>query len=69
MEVFMQINVIFRLAVLGVIVTVLNIILKQSGKEDIAFFIDLAGVMVVVIWFIPYLNQIFKTLNDMFFKY
>jgi stage III sporulation protein AC len=65
----MDINVIFRLAVLGVIVTVLNIVLKQAGKEDIAFFIDLAGVMLVIIWFLPFVNQIFQSLNDMFFKY
>jgi stage III sporulation protein AC len=64
----MEINVIFRLAVLGVIVTILNIVLKQAGKEDIAFFIDLAGVMLVILWFIPYINDIFKTLNNMFFE-
>lgn len=65
----MDIHAIFRLAALGVVLTVINIILKQSGKEDIAFFIDLAGVMVIVIWLIPIISQIFSSLNNLFFKY
>lgn len=65
----MDIYVIMRLAALGIIVTILNLILKQSGKEDIAFFIDLAAVIVVILWFIPFINQIFGSLHDMFFRY
>ena len=62
----MEITIIFKIALVGILVTILNQILKQSGRDEQAFIVSLAGLLLVVFWIIPYISQLFETIQDMF---
>ena len=61
----MEITIIFRIALVGILVTILNQILKQSGQEQ-AFIVSLAGLILVLFWVIPYISELFDTIEDLF---
>ena len=62
----MEISVIFKIAALGVLITLLNQVLKHSGREEQAFLVSLAGLMLVLFWILPYLYQLFQMMQKMF---
>ena len=61
-----EITIIFKIALVGILVTILNQILKQSGRDEQAFIVSLAGLLLVLFWIIPYISQLFETIPDMF---
>ncbi|MBO5072729.1 MAG: stage III sporulation protein AC [Eubacterium sp.] len=62
----MEITIIFRIALVGILVTILNQILKQSGRDEQAFLVSLAGLMLVLFWVIPYISELFQTIEELF---
>lgn len=62
----MGISLIFRIAAVGILVTILNQVLKHSGREDHAFLISLAGLILVLTWIIPYIYDLFVMMQDLF---
>ncbi len=62
----MEITIIFRIALVGILVTILNQILKQSGRDEQAFLVSLAGLMLVLFWVIPYISELLQTVEDLF---
>ncbi len=62
----MSINLIFKIAAVGILVSVLSQILKQSGREEHAFLTGLAGLLLVLFWIIPYISQLFETIKSLF---
>ena len=62
----MEITIIFKIALVGILVTILNQILKQSGRDEQAFVVSLAGLLLVLFWIIPYISQLFERIQDMF---
>ena len=62
----MEITIIFKIALVGILVTILNQILKQSGRDEQACIVSLAGLLLVLFWIIPYISQLFETIQDMF---
>ena len=62
----MEITIIFRIALVGILVTILNQILKQSGREEQAFIVSLPGLILVLFWVIPYISELFDTIEDLF---
>lgn len=62
----MEITIIFKIALVGILVTILNQILKQSGRDEQAFIVSLAGLLLVLFWIIPYISQLFETIQDLF---
>ncbi len=62
----MEITIIFKIALVGILVTILNQILKQSGREEQAFLVSLAGLILVLFWVIPYISDLFETIEDLF---
>ena len=55
----MGVNLIFRIAAVGILVSVLCQILKHSGREEQAFLTSLAGLLLVLFWMVPYIYQSF----------
>ena len=49
----MSVNLIFKIAAVGIIVTVMSQVLKHSGREEHAFLISLAGLIIVLFWILP----------------
>lgn len=66
MGVSMDIFLILRIALVGILVSVLNQILKQANRDELAFMTSLAGIMVVLFWLLPYLTELFSTFKDLF---
>ena len=62
----MEIGIIFKIAAVGVLITLLNQVLKHSGREEQAFLVSLAGLMLVLSWILPYLYQLFQMMQKMF---
>ena len=62
----MGVNLIFRIAAVGILVSVLCQILKHSGREEQAFLTSLAGLLLVLFWMVPYIYQLFETLKELF---
>lgn len=62
----MTINLIFRIAAVGMLVSVLNQILKQSGRDEQAFLTTLAGLILVLFWIVPYISELFEIIRNLF---
>ncbi len=62
----MTVNLIFKIAAVGILVSVLSQILKHSGREEQAFLTSLAGLILVLMWILPYIAQLFKTIESLF---
>ena len=62
----MEVNLIFKIAAVGILVTLLGQVLKHSGREEHAFLISLVGLLVVLSWVIPYVYELFQTVQALF---
>lgn len=62
----MEVNIIFKIAAVGILVSVVSQILKQSGREEHVFLVGLAGVVVVLFWIVPYISELFETVRELF---
>lgn len=62
----MSVNLIFKIAAVGILVTILNQVLKHSGREDHAFLISLAGLILVLTWIVPYIYDLFVMMQELF---
>ena len=62
----MSINLIFRIAAVGILVSVMGQILKHAGREEQAFLVSLSGLILVLLWVIPYILELFRFIQDMF---
>ena len=62
----MSINMIFKIAAVGILVTILGQVLKHSGREEHAFLISLAGLILVLLWMLPYIYELFETMQTLF---
>lgn len=62
----MTINLIFKIAAVGILVSVLGQVLKHSGREEQAFLVSLAGLILVLLWVVPYIKELFQTIEQLF---
>ena len=62
----MGVNLIFKIAAVGILVSVMCQVLKHSGREDLAFLTSLAGLILVLFWIVPYIYDLFETIKNLF---
>ena len=62
----MEVNIIFKIAAVGILVSMLNQVLKHSGRDEQAFLISLSGLLIVLFWILPYLYELFETIKNLF---
>ena len=62
----MDANLIFKIAAVGILVSVISQILKQSGREEHAFLVSLAGLLLVLFWIVPIIYELFETIKNLF---
>ncbi|MDD6156862.1 MAG: stage III sporulation protein AC [Lachnospiraceae bacterium] len=62
----MGVSIIFKIAAVGIVVTILSQVLKHSGREEQAFLISLAGLILVLFWIVPYISDLFVTMQSLF---
>ena len=56
----------FRIGAVGILVSVLTQVLKHSGREEQAFLASLAGLVLVFLWIIPYIAELFSSIETLF---
>lgn len=65
----MGIDVIFKIAAIGILTAVTNQILKHSGKDEIATLTTLAGVIIVLFMVVNMISDLFATVQQLFSLY
>ncbi|WMC92948.1 stage III sporulation protein AC [Kineothrix sp. MB12-C1] len=62
----MGVSLMFKIAAVGILITILGQILKHSGREEHAFLISLAGLILVLTWIVPYIYDLFMLIQNLF---
>ena len=62
----MELDLIFKIAAIGIIVAVLNQLLIRSGREDQAMMTTLAGLVVVLSILVKQISALFVTIQSLF---
>lgn len=62
----MDINMIFKIAAIGILVTILNQVLMRSGREEMAMMTTLTGLVIVLFMVIDMINKLFQNVRNVF---
>lgn len=62
----MSIDLIFKIAAIGVLVSILNAILKQTGREELAMLTTLSGLIIVLLMVAKEVVNLFDVIKTMF---
>ncbi|MCI8555224.1 MAG: stage III sporulation protein AC [Clostridia bacterium] len=62
----MDVEIIFKIAAIGVLTAILGQILKQTGREDISTVATLAGLIIVLVMVLNLIGDLFVTLKTIF---
>lgn len=65
----MDVDLVFRIAAFGIMLTVVNQLLKNAGREDIATLATLAGMIVVIMYVVGLMSDFFSSVRQMFSLY
>ena len=60
----MTINLIFKIAAVGILVSILSQVLKHSGRDEQAFLTSFAGL--ILSWVLPYIYDLFTSIKQLF---
>lgn len=62
----MEIDLIFKIAAIGLIVTILNQLLSKSNKDEYVVLTTLAGLIIVIMMVLPKLTELFSQVRELF---
>lgn len=62
----MDVDLIFKLAALGILVSVLNLLLAKSGRDDYGLIVTLAGLLVSLLVIVNKVSELFETIRVLF---
>ena len=62
----MDVDLIFKIAAVGILVAVLNILLTRSGREDQALMTSITGLVVVLVIVVQEISQLYDLIRDLF---
>ena len=62
----MDVDLIFKIAAVGILVAVLNILLTRSGREDQALMTSITGLVVVLVIVVQEISELFDVIRDLF---
>lgn len=62
----MDVDFIFRIAAIGILVAVFNQVLAKSGKEDVALLVSLAGTVLVLMMVVEKISDLFLLTKELF---
>ena len=62
----MSVTLIFKIAAVGILVSILSQVLKHSGREEQAFLVSFARLILVLGWILPYIYELFLTIQRLF---
>ena len=62
----MEVDLIFKVAAVGILVAVLNILLTRSGREEQALMVTITGLGIVLVLVVQKINELFALIGDLF---
>ena len=62
----MDVDLIFKIAAIGILVAVLNLLLVRSGREEQAMMTTLAGLVVVLMMLVQQISDLFELVKNLF---
>ena len=62
----MEVEILFRIAAIGIIVAVLNQVLSRSGRDEYTMITTLAGLVIVLMMLLPHLADLFSYIKSVF---
>ncbi len=65
----MNVEIIFKIAAIGILITVITQILKKSDRDDIATFVSIAGLIIVLSLVINMVDDLFNSIKNIFNLY
>lgn len=65
----MNIDIIFKIAAIGILITVITQVLKKSERDDIATLVSLAGLIIVLSLVINMISELFEAIKTIFNLY
>ena len=65
----MNVDIIFKIAAIGILITVITQILKKSDRDDIATLVALAGLIIVLSLVINMISDLFENIKNIFYLY
>ena len=65
----MSVDLIFRIAAIGIVVAVLSQLLSKSGRDDMATMVAIAGLVIVLAMVIGVISDLFESVKNVFNLY
>lgn len=62
----MDVDLIFKIAAIGILVSILNLVLEKSGREEMGMLTTLAGIVVVLLMVSKQIAGLFEAVKTMF---
>ena len=62
----MDVDLVFKIAAIGILVAVLNILLSRAGRDEQALMTTIAGLVVVLVLVIQKISELFALLKQLF---
>ncbi|MDP4087759.1 MAG: stage III sporulation protein AC [Bacillota bacterium] len=62
----LDVSLIFKIGATGILLIILDKVLKSNGKEDIAAITNLAGIVIILMMVINLIAKLFNTVKTMF---
>ena len=62
----MSVGILFKIAAVGILVSVLCQLLKNNGRDDLGHLVSMSGLLVVLFWILPYVLDLFETMQKLF---
>lgn len=59
-------DLIFKIAAIGIVISILNVVLKQAGKEEQGQMLTLVGVVIVLMLVIQLISELFTNIRTIF---
>ena len=65
----MSVEIIFKIATIGILITVINQLLKKSDRDDVATLVSIVGLIIVLSLVINMISGFFQSIKDRFYFY
>ena len=62
----MEVELIFKIAAVGILVAVLNILLSRSGRDEQALMVTIAGLVCVLVIVVQEISELFSLIKSLF---
>ena len=62
----MEVELIFKVAAVGILVSVLNILLTRSGREEQALMVTITGLIIVLVLVVQKISELFGLIKSLF---